>query len=180
MRSIVRYFLYEPPSCWGLEIIVLSRNFSPINFVYTPDACAYVWSPTVTPETMDHPLPDLPKAATRTKLADHGPVKSVLPAQEIFEGLSLLLTIEEILQLHRDLRCRSEEEVRSLAEQCHRTCRSSPRHALLLLTFASCRSFGFSTIVAVFSDIEILALVSSLKHVHSISRLGPYSTPHQQ
>src|SRR3954452_23946556 len=109
---------------------------------------------------MDHPLSDLPKAATRTKSANHGPIKGDLPAQEIFEGLSLLLTIEEILHLHRDLRHRSEEEVRYLAEQCHRTCQSSPRCALPLLTFASCRSFKFSTIVAVFSDVEVLALVS--------------------
>jgi hypothetical protein len=71
---------------------------------------------------MDHLLPDLPKAATRTKHANHEPIKSTLPAQEIFEGLSLLLSVEEILQLHRDLKHRSEEEVRSLAEQCHRTC----------------------------------------------------------
>jgi len=118
---------------------------------------------------MDHPLSDLRKAATRTQPANHGPVKSTIPAQEIFEGLSLLLTVEEILQLHRDLRHRSVEEVRSLAEQCHRTCQSSLHHALPLLTFASYRSFGFSTIVAVFSDIEILALVSGLKHVHGIS-----------
>src|SRR5271156_400958 len=114
---------------------------------------------------MDHPLPDLPNAATRTKPANHAPVKSTLPAQEIFEDLSLLLTIDEMLQLHRDLKDKTEEQVRSL----HRTCQSSPRRALPLLTFASCRSFGFSTIVAVFSDIEILALVSGLKHVHSIS-----------
>jgi hypothetical protein len=71
---------------------------------------------------MDHPLPDLPNAATRTEPANRTPVKSALPVQEIFEGLSLLLTIEEILQLHRDLRHRSEAEVRSLAEQCHRSC----------------------------------------------------------
>ena len=126
-------------------------------------------SPTVTLETMDHPLPDLRKATTRTKPANHGPVKSTISAQEIFEGLSLVLTIEEILQLHRDLKHRSEEEVRCLAEQCHRTCQFSPHCALPLLTFVSCRSFGFSTIVAVFSDIEILALVSGLKHVHGIS-----------
>ena len=74
---------------------------------------------------MDHPLLDLPQAATRTKPANHGPVKSAIPAQEIFEGLSLLLTTDEILQLHRHLMHRSEEEVRSLAEQCHRTCQSS-------------------------------------------------------
>ena len=129
---------------------------------------------------MDHLLPDLPKAATRTKPANHGPIKSTFPAQEIFEGLSLLLSIEEILQLHRDLKHRSEEEVRSLAEQCHRTCQSSRSRSLPLLTFVSCRSFEFSTIVAVFSDIEILALVSGLKHVHCISRLDPYATPHQQ
>lgn len=73
---------------------------------------------------MDHPLPNIPNAASRTEPANHEPVKSALPAQEIFEGLSLLLTIEEILQLHRDLRHRSEEEVRSLAEQCHRSCQS--------------------------------------------------------
>jgi hypothetical protein len=91
---------------------------------------------------------------------DHGLVKSTLSVQEIFE----VLTIEEILQLYRYLKHGSEEEVRSLAEQCHRTCQSSPHRALPLLTFASCRSFGFST-----SDIEILALVSGLKHVHSIS-----------
>lgn len=118
---------------------------------------------------MDHPLPDLPNAATRTKPVSHAPVKSTLPAQEILEGLSLLLTIDEIIQLYRDLKDITEEEVRSLAQQCHRTCQSSPRRALPLLTFASCRSFEFSTIVAVFSDIEILALVSGLKHVHSIS-----------
>jgi len=118
---------------------------------------------------MDHPLPDLRKAATRTKPANHGPVKSTIPAQEILEDLSRLLTIEEILQLHRDLKHRSEEEVRSLAEQCHRTCQSSPHRALPLLTFASYYSFGFSTIVAVLSDVEILALVSGLKHVHSFS-----------
>jgi hypothetical protein len=112
---------------------------------------------------MDHPLPGLPKPA------NHGPVKRTLPVQEIFEGVCLLLTIDEILQLHRDLKHRSEEEVRSLAEQCHRICQSSLRRALPLLTFASYRSFGFSTIVAIFSDIEILALVSSLKHLHSIS-----------
>jgi hypothetical protein len=79
----------------------------------------------VTLETMDHALPRLPQAATRTKPANQGPVKSAIPAQEIFEGLSLLLTTEEILQLYRDLRDRSEEEVRSLAEQCHRTCQFS-------------------------------------------------------
>jgi hypothetical protein len=82
---------------------------------------------------MDHPSPDLPKAATRTKPANHEPVKSTFPAQEIFEGLSLLLNIDEILQLHRDLKYRSEEEVRSLAEQCHRACQSSSRRAARFL-----------------------------------------------
>jgi hypothetical protein len=71
---------------------------------------------------MDQPLPDLPQAATRTEPANHAPVKGAFPTQEIFEGLSLLLTIDEIVQLHRDLRGRTEEEVRSLAQQCHRTC----------------------------------------------------------
>jgi hypothetical protein len=73
---------------------------------------------------MDHSLPDLPNAATRTEPANHEPIKSALAAQEIFEGLSLLLTIEEILQLHQDLRHRTEAEVRSLAEHCHRSCQS--------------------------------------------------------
>jgi hypothetical protein len=73
---------------------------------------------------MDHPLPDLPNAATRTEPANHEPVKSALPVQEIFEGLVLLLTKEEILQLYRDWRNRSEAEVRSLVEQCGRSCQS--------------------------------------------------------
>ena len=73
-------------------------------------------------ETMDHPLPDLLQATTRTRPASHDPA---FPTKEIFEGLSLLLTIEEILQLYRDLRGKTEEEVYSLAQQCHRTCQSS-------------------------------------------------------
>jgi serine/threonine protein kinase len=65
------------------------------------------------------------QAATRTKPANHGPVKSALPSQEIIKSLSLLLTMEEILLLSRDLRHSSDEKLRSLAEQCHRTCQSS-------------------------------------------------------
>lgn len=73
---------------------------------------------------MNRPLPDLPNAATRTEPANQEPVKIPLPAEEIFEGLTLIFSIEEILLLHQLLRNKSEGEIRSLAEQCHRTCQS--------------------------------------------------------
>lgn len=73
---------------------------------------------------MDYLPSDLPDAATRTEAANDEPIKSPLPAEEIFEGLSLVLSIEEILQLHRHLRHRSESDIRTLAEQCHRSCQS--------------------------------------------------------
>ena len=71
---------------------------------------------------MDYLPPDFPNAATRTELANLEPAKSTLPAEEVFEALSLMLSREELLQLHRLLRQKSEEEICFLAEQCYRSC----------------------------------------------------------
>lgn len=129
---------------------------------------------------MDHHLPELPNAAIRTKPAHHEPAKSPIPVQEIFADLSLLLTVEEILQLHRHLRHKSEEDVRSLAEQCHRRCEPSLLLKLYMLICASCRTFGFSTIIAIFPDHKILAHVLGLERVHALSRIDLAATATEQ
>ena len=120
---------------------------------------------------MDQLSPDLPNTVTRNRPVNHEPTKSTLLSREIFEGLSLLLTIEEILQLHRDLRHKSEEEVRSLAEQCHRSCESSAASVPHTLNVLSCCSCGFPTVVTIFPNDAVFTYVLGLQHVHSISRI---------
>jgi hypothetical protein len=73
---------------------------------------------------MDHLAPDLAYAAAPAEAADHGALKCPLQAEQIFEGLSLVLSKEEILELHRYLSQRSEDDIYTQAEQCHRSCQS--------------------------------------------------------
>jgi hypothetical protein len=49
-----------------------------------------------------------------------------------------------------------------------------------MLICASCRTFGFSTIIAIFPDHKILAHVLGLEHVHALSRIDLAATATEQ